>query len=237
MKRKILTILIATMLLVLSGMSADTYAEDDTNKGSNLTVPWDEFKKLLHLDENEIVISLLTFQKLLAQTGAKTTPPHTLKEGNVVLTHAEFNKLVDQMKPPEEPDIQTPFDYLITKAIYSGKMKKNNTSFTGIFNLHVLKKDVYLKVPFLPQSIALKEVKVDGKQAQIVSENGYHKVVLSKSGEYVVVASFSLKSSLEKGPHKVDLTIQQTPITLLELEMPLTNIDVEIPQAQQVLTT
>ena len=237
MKRKILTILTATMLLVLSGMSADTYAEDATNKGSNLTVPWDEFKKLLHLDENEIVISLLTFQKLLAQTGAKTTPPHTLKEGNVVLTRAEFNKLVDQMKPPEGPDIQPPFDYLITKAIYSGKMKNNNTSFTGTFNVHVLKKDVYLKVPLLPQSIALKEEKVDGKQAQIVSENGYHKVVLSKSGEYVVIASFSLKSSLEKGPHKVDLTIQQTPITLLELEMPLTNIDVEIPQAQQVLTS
>ena len=59
------------MLLVLSGMSADTYAEDAKNKGSNLTVPWDEFKKLLHLDENEIVISLETFQKLLAQTGPK----------------------------------------------------------------------------------------------------------------------------------------------------------------------
>jgi hypothetical protein len=51
-----------------------------------------------------------------------------------------------------------------------------------------------------------------------------------------VIASFSLKSSLEKGPHRIDLTIQQTPITLLKLTLPLKNIDVEIPQAQQLLT-
>jgi len=42
---------------------------------SQLTVPWEEFKKLVRMDDNEIVFPLETFHKLTAQTGVKTTPP------------------------------------------------------------------------------------------------------------------------------------------------------------------
>jgi hypothetical protein len=236
--RRILMAVTATMLLLsgalLTGVSAQEKVPDKTGE---LTVPWDEFKELLNLDEDEIVISLETFQKLLAQTGIKTTPPYTVKESNVVLSRVEFRKLVDQMTPPVGLDAQPPFEYLITKAIYSGKMQNNSTTFTGVFYVHVLKKGAYLKVPLLPQSIALADITVDGEQALVVSEDGYQNVVLSKAGEYAVTASFSLKSSLEKGPHKIDLAVQQTPVTLLKLEIPLRDIDVEIPQAQQLLTS
>ena len=236
MKRRMLIGLIGIMILIRSGLLGGVYADENTNKKSQLTVPWDEFRQLLHLDEHEIVLPLETFQKLLAQTGTKITPAHTVREGDVVLTRKEFQKLVNQMKPPADPDAKPPFDYLVTKAIYSGKMENNNTAFTGTFTVHVLKKNTYLKIPLLSQNIALQDVQVDGKQALVVSERSYHNVVLSKSGEYVVTASFSLKSSLDKGPQKIDLPIQQTPITVLKLELPLKDIDVEIPQAQQVVT-
>lgn len=234
-KRILIDFIITTLVILFESLTA-VYADEIPNNKTHLTLPWHEFKKLLHLDENEIILPLETFQKLLAQTGTKTTPPHTIKEGNVILSKAEFKKLVDQMKPPTGLHAQPPFDYLITKAIYTGKMEKDNTTFTGTFTVHVLKKNAYLKVPLLPRSIALKDVKVGAEEALVVSESGYHKVVLSKAGEYQVVISFSLKSSLEKGPHKLDLAIQQTPITLLHLQMPVKDIDVEIPQAQQVLT-
>jgi hypothetical protein len=113
-------------------------------------------------------------------------------------------------------------------------MKRQNTAFTGTLTVHVLKKDVYLKIPLLPQNIALQDVRIDGKQALVVTEGGYHKVVVSETGERSVAVSFSLKSSLDKGPHKLDLNIQQTPITVLNMELPLKDIDVEIPQAQQI---
>jgi len=239
MKKKTVVFFIGVMLLawcgLYGGLHGGAYAAEQTDNKSQLTVPWDEFKRLLRLDEDkdEIILSWEIFQKLLAQTGTETNPAYTLKEGNVVLTRAEFKKLVDQMKPPTRPTIAPPpFDYLITKVIYSGKMRKNNTAFTGTFTVHVLKKDVYLKIPLLHSSVALEDV-----QALVVSEGGYHKIVLSKPGEYVVRAAFSLKSAVDQGPHKVDLAIQQTPITLFRLEMPLKNIDVEIPQAQQVLTS
>jgi hypothetical protein len=237
MKKMTLVFFIGMMLLAWCGFYGGVCAAETTGNKSQLTVPWEEFKRLLHLDEDQIVLPWDTFQKLLAQTGTKTTPAYTLKEGNVVLRRAEFKKLVDQMKPPADLDTQPPFDYLITKAIYAGRMGKDNTAFTGTFTVHVLRKGVYLKIPLLRNSIALEDIHIGGKPALVVSEGGYHKIVLAKPGEYVVQAAFSLRSSVEKGPHKIDLAIQQTPITLLRLEMPVQNIDVEIPQAQQVVTS
>ncbi len=237
MKGKLSVIFVVVLLLLNIGICVGIQAQEARDQKSQLTVPWDEFKKLLHLDENEIVISMETFQKILEQTGTITKPAHTVKEGNVVLTRTEFKKLIDQMKPPAGIGITPPFNYLITKATYSGKMRETNTEFKGTFHVHVLKKDVYLKIPLLSQTIALEDVRVGGDQALIVSESGFHHVVLSKPGEYIVEASFSLISSLERGPHRVDLTIQQTPITLLSLELPLKDIDVEIPEARQVVTS
>ena len=125
----------------------------------------------------------------------------------------------------------------MTKAIYSGRMQRDNTRFTGTFHVHVLAEGVYLKIPFLPQTIALEYVVVDDKQALVGSENGHHQVILSARGEHVVTASFSLRSSLEQGPHKIDLAIRETPITLLRLDLPLKGIEVEIPQARQLVTS
>ncbi len=236
-KRAFFSTLAVAFLLLSIHHAVALQAEDNTGERSQLTIPWDEFKQLLRLDEKEVVLSLDAFQKLVAQTGIKTTPAHTMREGNVVLTRAEFEKLVNEMKPPVGPDDLPPFDFLITKAIYTGKMRKIDTSFSGTLKVHVLKKDGYVKVPILPQNIALEDVKIDGEQALVLRENGYHTVILSRPGEYTVDASFSLKSSLERGPHKIDIGILETPITLLRLEIPLKDIDVDIPQAQHVLTT
>ena len=237
MRKQMLYILMTTLLLLCSMLVLSYAQEKSTNQKGELTVPWDEFKKLVDIDKNEIVISLESFQKLLAQTGTKTKPPHTVKEGNVVLKRAEFKKLINAMKPVPGQDEKPPFDYLITKAFYQGKMQNNNTEFTGTFTIHVLKENAYLKVPLVPQSIALADIKINGEQALVVSQNGYFNVVLFEAGEYEVTVSFSLKSSLDKGPHKIDLTIQQTPITMLRLEMPLKDIDVEVPQAQHIKTS
>jgi hypothetical protein len=232
--KKLLVLWIAAVLLIGNGIFVAVSAQETQNPNGELTIPWDEFKKLLNLEADQIVIPMETFQKLVLQTGVKTMPSYTLKEGNVVLKREEFKKLVDQMKPPVDPDVKPPFDYLITKAVYSGVMNRDNTAFTATLTVHVLKDNAYLRIPVIPQNIALQDIKLDGKQALVVSENGYHQVVISRTGEHTVTVSFSLKSSLDKGPHKLDLNIQQTPVTVLNMDLPLKEIDVEVPQAQQL---
>jgi hypothetical protein len=231
---KKLIVLFSLFVLFTSVFSIKTEAQ--TNNKSEISIPWDEFKKLINLDEDEIVISLEIFQKLLEQTGVTTAPQHTMREGNVLLKREEFKNLIDRMKPPGGTLTPPPFDFIITKAVYSGKMQKENTLFTGIFTVHVLKKDAYLKIPVLYQNIAISDIKVNGRPALVVAEGGYHKVIIANPGEYTVTAEFAVKSSLDRGPNNFNFSIQQTPITLLRLELPLKEVEVDVSNAQQVET-
>jgi hypothetical protein len=235
--RKAQVAVLAIILLLSWGPSAGVFAQEKADETGKLTIPWNEFKVLLDLGQDRVTVSLETFQKLLAQTGTKTTPPHMLAGGNVVLTRSEFENLVNQMKPPVAQGDQVPFEFLITRAVYSGTMRNNSTAFTARFTVHVLKKETLAKVPLLPSSTALQDLKVDGGPALLVTENGIHNVLLSGVGAHEVVATFSVTSPLDKGPHKIDLAIRPIPITLFTLEMPLKDVEVEIPQAQQVLTS
>jgi hypothetical protein len=225
------------VLLAVIGHGSAAIAQDSTGKAGALTVPWDEFKALLNLEEDQLVMPIETFQKLLAQTGVKTAPPHTLVGGNVILTREEFANLVNRMKPPVQVMGALPFEYLVTKSNYYGKVGDGGTTFTGNFVVHVLKKNAYLKIPLLPSGMALEDITVDGSPSLVVTDNGYHSIVLSETGEHDVSVSFSVRSAQQSGPNKVDLNILPTPITVLKLEIPLTGIDVEIPQAQKVTAT
>ena len=121
MKKRICVIFTGIILLLTSGLWIESRAQEAKDQKSQLTIPWDEFKKLLHLDENEIVISMETFQKILAQTGTTTKPAHTVKEGNVVLTRTEFKKLIDRMKPPTRLDVRCgrPIPHLKERFMYT----------------------------------------------------------------------------------------------------------------------
>lgn len=222
------------MLLLFSSQTTEVLAQSPTDKNGALTIPWDEFKNLLNLDKDQILIPLETFQKLLAQTGITTAPPYSLQGGNVILSCAEFTNLVNQMKPPVPIAGTLPFDYLVSKSIYSGKILDGGSTFSASFVVHVLKKNSYIKIPILPLSMALENVTVDGVQTLVVSDNGYHNVILSGSGEYNITATFSVRSALNSGPNRIDLAILPTPITLLKIEIPTANLDVEIPEAQKM---
>lgn len=206
-------------------------------KNSRLTVPWDEFKKLIKIDEGQVVLPWDSFQKILSHTEEKDIPTYRFKGGNIVLSQTEFKKLVDAMKPPVRDDEKLPFDYLVTKAVYNGRMSKESTTFDATFTLQVLKKKGYIRVPLLSASLGLKDLNVNGKQAFVKTENGYHYLTISSPGKHIVKATFSMRSSMEKGPHTLTLPVPQTSITLLSLKIPLKDIEVEVPEAQQVRTT
>lgn len=216
------------LILVLCFWNYNLFA--DTGE---IKIPWQEFKKLADLDNDNIVLPLETFKKILSQTGSKHISNYNLVKGNVILTSNEFKNLVNKMKSPAE-NLAAPFDYLITKAIYKGEMKKENTFYKATFTVHVLADNKYLNIPVLPNSLALEDISINGKKALIVSRSGYHNVVFKDKGEYRVECTFSQKSSLTKGPHNLTLNIISTPITIYELIFPLAKIDAEITEAQQI---
>ena len=225
--------MIALICFWAAGHSQEA-SKPEADLPAKITLPWTEFKDILNLDDRQIVISLATFQKLVEQTGSRFKPPYTLENGNVILSRTAFDQLVSQMKPPQNQDDKPPFEYLITRSEYTGRMQRESTRFNAKFEIHVLSQEGYVRVPLLSQNLALESCRIDGRSGLLVSQNGYHTVLLKNRGTSVIEAEFSIQSSLDKGPHRFDFQIQKTPITLLELEIPLTDIDVEIPQSQQM---
>ena len=231
MKNNLTSKIVISALLILFAFSAVPQEK------SEVSLPWTEFKNLTNIDRDMVVIPMETFEKLLIQAGKDDQKAYNIANGNVILSQAEFKKLVDSMKSPTGTNIKPPYEYLVTKAVYKGKMRQENTDFTATFLVHVLKDDQYLKIPVIPNSTAVEDIKVNGKSALIVSESGYSNVVLQGKGEYKIEAEFSVKSSLAKGPYELYININKTPITLFELEIPMPQIEVEIPQANQINTT
>ncbi len=219
-------------IIFLSG----TVAAQEKPEEGRVSIPWEEFRKLLELDKDEITLSWEEFQKILVQTGGKYLPPFQMKEETVVLTREQFKKLLDQMKPPVISAVTPPADFLITKANYQGKMTKDNVLFRVDFSIEIFpkEKDQFLKIPLFPQNIALKEVLLDGKQALVVLENNKHVLTTRAVGRHKITVDFSLKTALDQGPRSFSLPIPITPITSLDLEIPLKKIEVEISNAQHL---
>jgi len=134
---------------------------------------------------------------------------------------------------PEEK-ITAPFDYRLTKAVYSGKITENCTTITVEFILEVLNEKGYKLIPFLSSRLALHEVLVNDQPALLLSEGGYHQVIIKGAGTYRLKAVLSMKSSLNQAHYQVSIPVLKTAVTLLELEIPMVDITVKVPRAQQV---
>ncbi len=229
---------IQSCLAIIIFLSGTTAAQEKPDEGK-VSIPWEEFRKLLELDKDEITLSWEEFQKILVQTGGKYLPPFQMKEETVVLTREQFKKLLDQMKPPVISAITPPADFLITKANYQGKMTENNALFRADFSIEIFPKEreQFLKIPLFPQNIALKDVLFDGKRALVILENNQHVLTTSAVGRHEITVDLSLKTSLDQGPRSFSLPIPITPITSLDLDIPLKKIEVEITNAQHLETS
>lgn len=212
------------------------YAEEPVTgkESSEVKISWEEFKKLLKMDVDEIRLSWDEFKKLLAQTGEDVKVEYNIQNGMVVLTREQFKELLDKMKKPDVSPVVPPGDYLITKAEYNGVMGENSTTFDVAFDLEIFEKDRkdYPKVQLMPEAVALRDIKIDGRPALVMIENGWYVLVTDKVGQHNVTLSFSIKTELNKGPDVLNLTIPRTAITLFNIDIPVIDARVEIPQSK-----
>ena len=217
------------------------YAEESSidNKSSEVKISWEEFKKLLKMDTDEIRLSWDEFKKLLAQTGEDVKVEYNIQDGMVVLSREQFKALLEKMKKPDVSPAVPPGDYLITKAEYSGVMAQNSTTFDVTFDLEIFKKERtnYPKISLMPQSVALRSIELDGKPALIMVENGWYVLTTDKIGRHKVKLSFSVETKLDKGPDILSLTIPRTAITLFNINIPVSDARIEIPQAKYITVT
>lgn len=221
----------ALALLVLSLGVAKPLAEGE-DKSGELSLPWQEFEKLLKLNSKEISLTWDEFQKLIKQTGVENLPPYQLQDGNVLLSRDEFKKLLDQMKAPTSEKAK----YFLTKAVYVATVKSESTVIKAQIRLQIPgegKSIEPLRIPLFPGQMAFQDVTLDGEPALIENDGNYLYLTVAKSGDHVVTAVFSASSSLKKPPYELRFSIPRTPITQAVVTIPLPNLEIKVANASQ----
>lgn len=225
------------LLFLFFFMAFATHGYAREEKSSEVKISWEEFKKLLNLDTDEVSLTWEEFRQLIAQTGEENTIPYTVKNGKIILPREQFKQLLNKMKPPRVSVLKPPADYIITKAEYSGQLDNKTAAITVRFFLEVFEKKSrdYRKIPFLPKSVAIEEVLLDGKPGLVMEQSGWYYIYTAEKGRHVLKVKYYTPCNLEKGSQILNITIPRTAITLFDLTVPLENVDIEIPNAKELL--
>jgi len=126
MRKALFLILISLISFVFlhNALLAEEKSPGSSTTGQ-ISLPWDQFQKLLNLDEERISLDIDEFVAIARQTGARDLPPFAVKEGRIMLKRDDFKKLLKSMKPPKaDPTLG---DFLLTSAYYEAKIKREAT--------------------------------------------------------------------------------------------------------------
>lgn len=232
LSRFIILILFFSIIMVTPGVSSE-------ERKSRVKMSWQEFRQLLKLDTDEITLTWDEFKQLVAQTGEDIRISYSVKNGKIVMPREQFTRLLNRMKPPPTTVLRPPAQYVISKAVYKGNMGKKSTTLTALFSLEIFAgiEEKYFQVPILPQTAGLAEVFLDDQPALVIEKNGWYHVTTTESGHHQIKAKYYVSSDLEKGPTVLHLNVIKTAITLLELTIPLEEIDVSVPNAKELAIT
>jgi hypothetical protein len=214
--------------------SSPPKSEPPERKGE-VSLPWDEFQRILRLGTGDIQLEIEEFIALLRQTSAKEFPPFVVKGGEVILARKDFKKLLDSMKSPI--DKHSLGDYLVTRASYRATVEQDTTLVQADFSIEVLTPQhvkKYIVIPLLRQEIALRDINLNGKPAIVTTQKGHHAVAISEPGSHTVNLSFNVQTDLKRGPQSISFPIPKTPITLLSMEIPIPSIKPEITSAMAI---
>lgn len=224
------------LVILLVFLTAASSPAEEMQKEGKVSISWQEFQRLLELDKDEFVLSWEEFQKILQQTGFKYVPPFQLKDEKVVLTRIQFNRLLDQMKPPKDVLINPPADYLLDSASYSGVLSAGSVHFHAVLEVEIFEKErnQYVKIPLFPLNVALENVRTGGKSVYVVIQGNQYVLTTDKAGRHTIEVDFTLKTSTEQGPWSITFPIPQTTVTRFALDIPFKEIDVELANAQSI---
>jgi len=222
------------VLALLAGLSAAALAQEKSEP-STVKLTWEEFKRLLELDKDEIVLSWAEFQRLIVQTGSTFVPVFELKDEKVVLSRAQFRNLLERMKPFVGTPVHRPAEWLPRKSSYRARLSKGAVLVRAEIAVEVFPPTpgAYVNIPLFPGSVALRDVWLNDTPALIQVADGRFAVATNKAGALRITADFALRASGEQ-VQGVSFPIPRSPITTLDFDLPFASLDVEVPGAQQL---
>jgi hypothetical protein len=109
--------------------------------------------------------------------------------------------------------------HAISRALYSGRLADDAVIWTGKLAVELFN-DEKIVLPLLPGSVTLSELRVDGKEATILVEEGRFATVIEGRGLHEVTVGLQVPVIRQQGPPRIELQIPRTPVSRFDLTLP-----------------
>jgi len=158
-------------------------------------------KPLLKMTLAALIVASFSVKSMSKE--ALITPP---QGSQVVLDWPQFIKLWEQAnKKPDKPKPEaSPIDFILSRAEYTGSFHPRATEISAKIEFNILNDEKWVKIPFLPQSLGLKQARLDGSPVTVTHENGYHALVLKGARHYNLDVIFTIPTPIKNDISRID---------------------------------
>jgi len=214
--------------LILATLFAFPAAAAEKSDQARLRLPWEVLKNVLRIDQDRVRLSAPEFDALVKLTSRQRPPDHVVADGDVILSRAEFTRLIQSLIPPAAPAATV----FVPKAIYRGRLSKGGAAIEASLHIEVTQKPAKpLEWDAFPAQAAFREISLDGKPALAVVRNGRLFVTLTEAGTHRLDIRFSIPVPDSNAGQTLGLALATTPITEWIFEIPEPNLDIAVPGA------
>lgn len=157
---------------------------------------------------------------LLVAPAARAAAPDDPER--VVMKLDEFLKLYEKNRAEEA---SAPLDYAISSARYDGEVQLRDGEphaavFKAKFRVEVLRARGWVKIPFLPATVALESAKIGASEAAVVIEDGRYVLVSNQRGPQTLEVVFAAAVTTAEGSSGVSFELSPAGATSAVLSVP-----------------
>jgi hypothetical protein len=109
--------------------------------------------------------------------------------------------------------------HAVSRARYTGEIQGHALNWDAEFDVEVFEGEL-VKLPLMPSTVTLGELRVDGEQATVVEEYGQFVTVVKGRGMHKVSVSFQVPVTTENGPPRASLQVPRVPVSRFQLNLP-----------------
>ncbi len=178
------------------------------------------------------ILSILSL--LLCWAAASPALAEGIPSAVVTLPWSDFETLYQRGQAPEDPPPPAPRDFAISKAVYTGEVSEESTTFDLALRVEVLKAEGWITVPLLPTTVALESASLSGRDAPIFLQNGWYMLVTDRKGVLDLKLSFAVSTWETGGQNGFSFAMAPSGGTQVTVSVPAENtLDFTVANAQQ----
>ena len=161
-----------------------------------------------------------------------------IPDARVVLPWSDFKTLYERGQAPKDPEQVPPHAWVLSNAKYVGNVEGEATIFRATMKIDVLEEKGWVRAPLLPSSVALRQARINGKDAPIALYNGWYNLVTKGKGPLTIELEFAVTTYDSSGISGFAFELPRSGGTEVDLSVDSVDLlEFKVAGAQQIVTS